>query len=137
LEEREVAGRQADLVDVGRAEALLAARQPVVGRRLAALEVRLERVHSRGGQQHRRIVLGGNERRRRQAAVVAALEETEVALADLVGGHRVLSLGCTACASSRPASSTKTAGCACTRTAPSAPTGLRGCTGGSRSRRRR
>ena len=68
LEERQVARRQADLVDVRRAEALLAARQPVVRRLLAALEVRLERVHARRGEQHRRIVLGRHERRRKGCA---------------------------------------------------------------------
>ena len=87
LEERQVPRGQADLVDVGRAEALLAAREPVVRRLLAALEVRLERVHARGGEQHRRIVLGGNERSGGDALVVAALEEAQEAVADLVGGH--------------------------------------------------
>ena len=72
LEERQVAGRQADLVDVRRPEALLAARQPVVRRLLAALEVRLERVHARGREQHRRIVLGRHEAAGGDALVVAA-----------------------------------------------------------------
>ncbi len=116
----------------GRAEALLAGGEPVMRRLLAALEVGLERVHPGGGEQHRRIVLGRNERRRRQAAVVAALEEAEEALADLVGGHRCLSLGCTACASCRRASSTRTAGSGCTRIGSSAPTARPASTAGSR-----
>ena len=95
LEAGEVPRRQADLVDVRRAEALLAGRQAVVRRLLSTLEVGLERVHARRGEQYRRIVLGGNERPGRQPLVVAAFEEAEEALADLVGGHRDLSLGCT------------------------------------------
>ena len=117
LEAREVARRQADLVDVRRAEALLARRQAVVRRLLSTLEVGLERVHARRGEQYRRIVLGGDERPGRQPLVVATFEEAEEALADLVGGHRDLSLGCSPCASSPPASSTRTAGCGSTRTA--------------------
>ncbi len=88
LEERQVARRHADLIDVRRPEALLAARQPVVRRLLAALEVRLERVHARGREQHRRIVLGRHEAAGGDALVIAPLEEAQVALADLVGGHR-------------------------------------------------
>ena len=70
-------------------------RQAVVRRLLSTLEVGLERVHARRGEQYRRIVLGGNERPGRQPLVVATFEEAEEALADLVGGHRDLSLGCT------------------------------------------
>src|SRR5918998_1483499 len=87
LEEGEVAGGRPHLVDVGRAEALLAGGQTVMGRLLASLEVGLERMHARGGEQHRRVVLGGNQRGGGQAPVVAPLPEGEEALADLVGGH--------------------------------------------------
>src|SRR3954451_4311616 len=87
LEEGEVPGRVADVLDVGRAEALLAARQPVLRRRLDAREVRLERVHARRGEQDRRIERRRDERGRREAAVAAALEERQERLADLVGSH--------------------------------------------------
>jgi len=79
-----MARRGADDVDVRRAEALLARRQAMVRRLLTALEVRLERVHARGGEQDRRVVLGRDQRGRREPAVVTALEEAEEALADLV-----------------------------------------------------
>ena len=88
LEEREVARGGADVVDVG---ACGSTSGSVVSRWCGgfslAQEVRLERVHARGGEQHRRVVRGGHERRRRQALVVALLEEAQEALADLVGGH--------------------------------------------------
>ena len=87
LEEREVPVGRADVVDVDRAEALLARRQAVVRRRLLAQEVRLERVHPGADQQRRRVVLGGDERRRRQPPVVALLEELEKCAANLVGRH--------------------------------------------------
>ena len=52
----------ADVLDVGRAEALLAGRQRGVRRLLEPEEVGLERVHARGREQHRRV-----ERRRARA----------------------------------------------------------------------
>ena len=55
LEERQVARRVADVLDVGRAKALLDGRQPRMGRRLLAAEVRDERMHPRRRQQHRRV----------------------------------------------------------------------------------
>src|SRR5207237_10070630 len=61
LEEREVPGGEADLLDVRRAEALLARREPVVRRRLAALEVGLQRMHARRGEKHGRVIFGGDE----------------------------------------------------------------------------
>ena len=87
LEEGQVAGGEADLLDVRRAKAALAGREAVVRRLLQALEVGLERVHPRGGEQDRRVVGRGHERRRRQALVVARLEVLQEALADLVRGH--------------------------------------------------
>jgi hypothetical protein len=86
LEERQVALGETDLVDVRRAEALLARGQPLVRRLLAPLEVRLERVHARADEQ-RRGVVAGDQRRGGLAQVVARLEEALVLLADLVGGH--------------------------------------------------
>ena len=90
LEEREVARGVADVLDVGRAEALLAARQPVVRRLLDAREVGLERVHARGREQDRRIERRRDERGRRQAPVAARLEERQEGLADLVGSHATI-----------------------------------------------
>jgi hypothetical protein len=87
LEEGEVPGRVADVLDVHRPEALLAGREAVVRRALLAEEVRLERVHARRGEQDRRVVVGGDQRRRGQPLVVALGEEGQVPLADLVGGH--------------------------------------------------
>src|SRR5262249_43374939 len=55
LEEGEVPGRVADVLDVGRAEALLAGRDAPRGRLLDAEEVRLERVHARRREQDRRV----------------------------------------------------------------------------------
>ena len=88
LEEGEVAGGVADVVDVDRAEDLLAARQARRGRVLLAEEVGLQRVHPGDRQQRRGVVRGRHQRRRRDAAVAALLEEAQEALADLVGGHR-------------------------------------------------
>ena len=56
LEERQVARGVADVLDVGRAEALLTGRQAVARRALLAEEVRLERVHARRREQDRRVV---------------------------------------------------------------------------------
>ena len=52
LEEGEVPRGQADVLDVGGAEALLARGQPLRRRLLLAPEVRLERLHARGREQH-------------------------------------------------------------------------------------
>ena len=72
LEERQVARGVADVLDVGRAKALLDGRQARVRRLLLAAEVRHERVHARRRQQHGRVVGGRHERRRGQPLVVAA-----------------------------------------------------------------
>ena len=56
LEERAVPGRLADLVDVGRADALLHARGPRVGRLTLPQEVGLEGHHARVDQQQRGVL---------------------------------------------------------------------------------
>jgi hypothetical protein len=61
LEEGEVAGGVADLLDVGRAEALLHVCEARRRRLFSAEEVGLERLHAGGGQQHRGIVSRGHE----------------------------------------------------------------------------
>jgi hypothetical protein len=90
LEEGLVARGGADVLDVDRAEALLAGRQPVARRLLEAEEVGLERLHPRGGEQHRRIEARGHQRPARAAQVTARLEEAQERLADLVGGHAAI-----------------------------------------------
>jgi hypothetical protein len=85
LEEREVPRGRADVLDVGRAEALLARRQAVVRGLLEPEEVRLERVHARGREQDRGVERGRDQRARGQAPVVAGREEAQERLADLVG----------------------------------------------------
>ena len=68
LEEREVAQGAADVVDVGRAKALLAARQHRRGRLVAAEEVGLQRLHAGGREQHRAIVRRAAPARPRECA---------------------------------------------------------------------
>ena len=92
LEEGEVAGGVADLLDVGRAEALLHVGEARRRRLLAAEEVGLEGLHAGGGQQHRGVVGRGHQRGRGHDLVPALLEEREVGLADLGGLHRAQSL---------------------------------------------
>jgi hypothetical protein len=78
--------RLADLVDVGRAEALLDAQRPPPGGLLLAEEVGLELVHPGVGQQQGRVVR--DERRRRDAGVLALFEERDELLSDRVRVHR-------------------------------------------------
>ncbi len=87
LEEGQVAGRDAHVLDVHRAEDLLARGQPRVRRRLLAEEVGLERLHPGRGEQHGGIVDRWHERPRRHASMVALLEEGEEGLPDLGGLH--------------------------------------------------
>jgi hypothetical protein len=75
LEEGEVAGRRADDVDVGGAEALLDGRGPRPRRLLLAEHVGLELHHARRGEQQRRVV--GDEARRRLRGMALRLEEAE------------------------------------------------------------
>jgi hypothetical protein len=88
LEEREMARSRSDDVDVNRAERLLTGGDTLPRRLLDPLEIRLERMHPGDREKRRRIVLGRDQRGRRQAQVTAILEELEVRLANLVGGHR-------------------------------------------------
>ncbi len=87
LEEGQVPVRVADLVDVRRAKAALDVGDPLRGRLLLSQEVRLERLHPRGRQQHRRVVHRRHEGRRGHDLVPALGEEVEVDLADLFGVH--------------------------------------------------
>jgi hypothetical protein len=88
LEEGEVAGGVADLLDVGGAEALLHIGEPRRRRPLAAEEVGLEGLHPGRGQQHRGVVGRGDERRGGHDLVATLLEEGEVGVADFLGFHR-------------------------------------------------
>src|SRR4029078_9563128 len=90
LEEGEVPRGVADVLDVGRAEALLAARESGVRRLLDAGEVGLERVHARGREQDRRIERRRDQRGRRQAPVPARLEVRQEGLANLAGSHTTI-----------------------------------------------
>ncbi len=92
LEEGEVAGGVADLLDVGGAEALLHVGEARRRRLFAAEEVGLEGLHAGRGQQHRGVVGRGHQRGRGHDLVPALLEEREVGLADLGGFHRSQSL---------------------------------------------
>ncbi len=92
LEEGQVAGGVADLLDVGRAEALLHVGEPRRRRSLAAEEVGLEGLHAGRRQQHRGVVDGGHERGRGDDLVPALGEELEVGVAYLGGLHRPRSL---------------------------------------------
>jgi hypothetical protein len=85
LEEGEVAGGVAHLVDVGRAKALLAGGEAPVRRLLLTQEVRLERLHARGREQDRWVEGRGDQRCRRHTQVVALLEEGKEGIADLCG----------------------------------------------------
>ena len=84
---------RADDLDVDGAEALLAGRQAARGRLLLAAEVRLERLHPGGREQHGGVVNRRHERRRGQAQVPALLEEAQERLADLGRLHGRWSLG--------------------------------------------
>ena len=90
LEEGQVPGRRADVLDVDGAEALLAGGDERVRRLLDAQEVGLERLHARGREQDRGVVARGHERPAGQAQVAALLEEAQEQLADLVGGHAAI-----------------------------------------------
>ena len=83
LEERQVRPVEADLVDVGRAEALLHRRQQRRRRLLSPEEVRHQRLHP-GGREQRRAVVGTRDQRRRRAEGMALrLEEGAEARAQL------------------------------------------------------
>ena len=88
LEEREVAVRAADVVEVvvlaAGPHALLHRRRPAVRRRLLADEVRLERHHAGDREQHGLVVR--DHARGRDDGVAARREEVEKGRAKLVGG---------------------------------------------------
>ncbi len=90
LEERQVPGGGPDVLDVGRAEALLRGGQPRRRRALLTGEVGLERVHARGGEQDRGVVGRRHERARGPARMPPGLEEGQERLTDLVGAHAVI-----------------------------------------------
>ena len=90
LEEREVVAVEPDLLDVGRAEALLRRGRERRGRLLAAEEVRHLRLHPRGGEQRRGVLRPRDERPGGQPSVVLGLEEGEEALPKLRGGAHAL-----------------------------------------------
>ncbi len=92
LEERAVAGRLADLLDVEGAHALLHARGARELRGLLTEEVRLERDHAGVDEQQVRVLV--HERGARHDGVAAAAEVREPATPDLSGFHDV-SLGST------------------------------------------
>ena len=94
LEERQVPVRGADVVDVRRAEHLLAGHEPVMGRLLEAEEVRLQRLHPGDRQQRRRVARRRHERRRGQPAVVVGLEELLEGAANLVRLHGTMQSRC-------------------------------------------
>ena len=83
LEEREVERVEADLVDVGRAEDLLARRRERRRRRLAAEEERHLRLHPRARVERRAVVGARDERVRRAAQMSLLLEERLEPLAQL------------------------------------------------------
>ena len=88
--------RGADVLDVHRAERLLAGGQPPARRLLLAAEVGLERLHARRGEQHRGVVAARDERRRGHAQMAVLLEERQEPLPDLGSLHRRWSLGASA-----------------------------------------
>ena len=76
----------ADLVDIGRAEALLDRGQPVVRRLSLAQKIRLEGHHPGAGEQQGRVA-GRRKRRRRYSQVIAIDEEIGECLPDLLCVH--------------------------------------------------
>ncbi len=94
LEERAVPGGLADVLDVGRAHALLHADRPWVRRGLLAEEVRLERHHAGVHEQQVRVVeeqRGRGHRPVRPHGLVV-LEVSHETAADLRGVHQLSSL---------------------------------------------
>ena len=90
LEEGAVARGLADVLDVGRAHALLHARRPGPRRRLLAQEVGLERHHARVDEQQGRV--RHQQRRGGHGLVTGRLEVRDEAAADLGGVHQAFSM---------------------------------------------
>ncbi|EGJ78562.1 putative alanyl tRNA synthetase [Streptomyces sp. Tu6071] len=86
LEDGEV-GRVADLLQVRRAQAPLHVHEPPPERVRAAFEVRGERVHPGGGEEHGVVTGRRQQRRAGDPGVAAVLVELGEAAADLVGGE--------------------------------------------------
>ena len=82
-----MAGRAADLLDVGGAEAALGGGEPGGGRGLATEVEGLERLHPGGRQQDAGIVGGRDQRSRGYAQVPALLEEGQIGLPDQLRIH--------------------------------------------------
>ncbi len=95
LEERAVPGGLADVLDVGRAHALLHADRPWVRRGLLAEEERLERHHAGVHEQQVRVVeeQRGRGNRTVRAHGLVVLEMSHETAADLRGVHQLSSLG--------------------------------------------
>ena len=83
-----MAGGLADVLDVGRAHALLHADRAVVRRRLLAEEVGLERHHA--GVDEQQVGVVEQQRRRRHRGVAGPLEVGHEPAADLGGVHQLL-----------------------------------------------
>ena len=79
-------GRIANLVDIAGADALLHVGQSGASRMLAAQQVRNQRVHARGGEQHGRVILR-NDGGAGDHGVALALEEVQPHGAQFAGGH--------------------------------------------------
>ena len=88
LEEGEMAGGLADLVDVDGAEALLHAGGAAGRRGVDAEEVALERLHARGRDQDRGVPVGWDQRAAREQRVAALGEVVEEPASQLVRSHR-------------------------------------------------
>ena len=93
LEEGQVVCVEPDLVDVGRAEDLLDGGEQQRRRRLAAEEVRHQRLHARAVEQRRAIPVRRDERPGRMPFVALRLEEREEAFSQL--GARAHGRDCT------------------------------------------
>ncbi len=87
LEERQVVGGAADLVDVDGAEALLHGDEAVVGRLLLPQEVPLERLHPGRGDEHALVPRRRHQRPARELHVPGGGEVVDEPAADLVGAH--------------------------------------------------
>ena len=76
-----------DVLDIGRANALLAGRHAVARRFFDTLKILLQRRHARVDKQYRVIVRGRYQRKAVCAQMPLALKEFKIALAELVQSH--------------------------------------------------
>ena len=79
-------GRLTDFFDVPGADALLDVGGTLVGRRLLAEQIRLERLHPGDDEQHRRVV--GDQRGRRHDRVPVLFEISQEAARNLCRLHQ-------------------------------------------------